>query len=228
MSSLKSCLDRPTERYLIHKGWAVEMIDKISLARAKGYEFMMLKRFLPFLVLSLGTLAVPNPLLAQTAQLAGTGTVEYHLIHKFHKVVGKSKALAVRGTVEASGLKVMARAQVGTFDSDNANRDTHMMETVEGEKYPWVSVKAALPGYKLPTGPSTQKITLQASVELHGVAVSHPIDVTLETKDGTHFEVSFEFPESLTAHKIERPSLMFVAVDDNITIAGKASVTAKQ
>jgi hypothetical protein len=64
-------------------------------------------------------------------------------------------------------------------------------------------------------------------VELHGVAVSHPIDLTLETKDGTHFHVSFEFPESLTAHKIERPSLLFVAVEDLITIAGKAEVTAK-
>ncbi|HEX7508536.1 MAG TPA: YceI family protein [Polyangia bacterium] len=189
---------------------------------------MMYRRAIHFLALALATLAVPNDLFAQTTQLAGNGTVEYTLVHKFHKFVGVSKAMAVRGSVDATGLKVMARAQVGTFDSDNSNRDSHMMETVEGEKYPWVSVRAALPGFKLPTSPGTSKITVQAAVELHGVPVNHAIDITLETKDATHFHISFEFPESLTAHKIERPSLLFVAVDDLITIAGKADITAKQ
>jgi hypothetical protein len=41
------------------------------------------------------------------------------------------------------------------------------------------------------------------------------------------FHVTFEFPESLTAHKIERPSLLFVPVDDEIRIVGSADVTAK-
>ena len=196
------------------------------LAEAKGIRFMIYRRFIHFLVLAACFFVAPGEVFAQTTQLSGNGTVEYSLVHKFHKFVGVSKAMAVRGTVDASGLKVMARAQVGTFDSDNSNRDSHMMETVEGEKYPWVSVRAALPGFKLPTS-GTTKITVQASVELHGVAVGHPIDIKLETKDGTHFHVSFEFPESLTAHKIERPSLLFVAVDDTITISGKADVTAK-
>jgi hypothetical protein len=188
---------------------------------------MMFRRFTQFALLAACILAAPSALFAQTTQLAGNGTVEYSLVHKFHKFSGVSKAMAVRGTVDATGLKVMARAQVSTFDSDNSNRASHMMETVEGEKYPWASVRAALPGFKLPTS-GTTKITVQASVELHGVAVSHPIDISVQAKDATHFHISFEFPESLTAHKIERPSLLFVAVDDIINISGKADVTAKQ
>ena len=188
---------------------------------------MIYRRFIHFLILAACIFSAPGDLFAQTAQLSGSGTVEYRLVHKFHKMIGISKAMAVRGTVDVSGLKVMARAQVGTFDSDNSNRDSHMMETLEAEKYPWVAVRAALPGFKLPTSAGTIKVTVQASVELHGVAVNHPIDITLETKDSTHFHASFEFSESLTAHKIERPSLLFVAVDDLITIAGKAEVTAK-
>jgi hypothetical protein len=182
--------------------------------------------FLAFLALTIGILAAPGDVRAQTTQLSGSGTVEYTLVHKFHKFVGVSKAMAVRGSVDAAGLKVMARAQVSTFDSDNSNRDSHMMETVEGEKFPWASVRAALPGFKLPSS-GTTKITVQASVELHGVAVNHPIDITLQATDSTHFHISFEFPESLTAHKIERPSLLFVAVDDLITISGKADIAAK-
>jgi hypothetical protein len=188
---------------------------------------MTCSKFFPFLVILAGAFAGSKQAVAQTIQLAGTGSVEYQLVHKFHKISATSKALAVRGTVDASGLKVMARTQVSTFDSENSNRDSHMMETVEGEKYPWVVVRAALPGYKLPVKPGTTKITMQASVELHGVAVTHPIDITLESKDGVHYQARFTFSESLTSHKIERPSLLFVAVDDRLTITGKVEVTAK-
>jgi YceI-like domain len=184
-----------------------------------------------FLASALATFAMTVGLLITPAafadtQLSGTGTVEYRLVHKFHKIVGVSKAMAVRGTVDGSGLKVMARAQVSTFDSDNSNRDSHMMETVEGEKYPWAVVRATLTGFSLPASGS-KKVTVQATVELHGISVNHPIDLTVETQDGKTFRITFEFPESLTAHKIERPSLLFVPVDDDVRIVGSANVTAK-
>jgi len=174
------------------------------------------------------TIAWPRYAQAQAIQLAGSGTVEYRLVHKFHTVVGTCRAMMVRGAVDKSGLRVMARAQVQTFDSGNTNRDAHMMEALEGEKYPWVSVRAALAGFRLPTDPGTTKIRVDAAVELHGVSVNHPIDVTLDTKDGTHFHVSFQFTEKLSAHNIERPSLLFVPVDDDITIVGSAKVEAKK
>jgi hypothetical protein len=201
-----------------------ETISDRETQTMKG-SWSMLHRQLVFLfVLLLGSAAAPSVSLAQT-QLSGSGKVEYRLVHKFHKIVGVSKAMAVRGTIDGSGLKLMARAQVGTFDSENANRDSHMMETVEGEKYPWVMVRAAVPNFKLPTN-GTATVKVQAAVELHGVTVTHPIDIKLETKDGIHFKASFEFDESLTGHKIERPSLMFIPVDDLITIVGSADVTA--
>jgi hypothetical protein len=152
--------------------------------------------------------------------------VEYHLVHKFHKIVGVSKAMAVRGTVDASGLKVMARAQVRHLRQRQRQPRFPHDGNRRGREVPVGVVRAVVPGFKLPTS-GTTKVTVQASVELHGVAVSHPIDITLETKDGTHFTSDLRIPESLTAHKIERPSLLFVAVDDLITIAGKADVTAK-
>jgi hypothetical protein len=188
---------------------------------------MVCKRLIPLLVLVASALTRTAPATAQTTQLSGSGSVEYQMVHKFHKFVGTSKSMVVRGTVDDSGLKVMARAQVGTFDSSNTNRDAHMMEVVEGEKFPWVSVRAALPGFKLPTSPGTTKINVQAAVELHGVTVNHPVELSLETKDGAHFHVTFQFSESLTNHKIERPSLLFMAVDDPITIVGTAEITAK-
>jgi len=196
--------------------------------RLKGMHLMFVRRMLSPTILLATLVVTAGPARGQTMQLSGSGTVAYQLVHKFHTIVGTSKTMAVRGRVDASGLKVMARAPVSSFDSDNANRDEHMMEAVEGAKFPWVVVRAALPGYKLPTAAGKTKITVQGGVELHGVTVNHPIDLNLETKDGVHFQVSFQFPESLTAHKIERPSLLFVPVDDSITIKGKAVVTAKE
>ena len=83
-----------------------------------------------------------------------------------------------------------------------------------------------MPGFKLPARGATV-VAVQAAIELHGVSVNHPIDIKMETNDGVHFKASFEFDESLTAHKIERPSLMFIPVDDLIRIIGSADVTAK-
>src|SRR5512133_3526501 len=96
------------------------------------------------LVLLVGSL----PARAQTFQLSGTGEVEYRLVHKFHKIVGKSHTVVVRGTVDSGGLKVMARAPVSSFDSENGNRDQHMMETVEAAKFPWVVARVVVPGYR--------------------------------------------------------------------------------
>jgi hypothetical protein len=186
----------------------------------------MTKTYVRVLMVLAALLVLPGRLWAQASQLSGTGSVEYRLVHKFHTITGVSKAMVVKGTVDGTGLKLMARAPVSTFDSDNSNRDAHMLEAVEGEKFPWVSVRAVLPGFKLPTS-GTTKITVQASVDLHGVSVNHPIDITLETKAGATIVASFTFSESLTAHKIERPSLLFVAVDDVITIAGKADVAVR-
>lgn len=183
-------------------------------------------RGLRAVVVVLALLAGPLTASAQTVQLSGKGSVEYHLIHKFHKIVGKSPSLVVRGTVDAAGLKVMARAPVSSFDSDNGNRDQHMMEAVEAAKYPWVVARVVVPGYRLPTSGST-RVRADGAVELHGVTVNHPIDLQVAVKDGNRFEVKFEFPESLTAHKIERPSLLFVQVDDVINIVGKAEIVAK-
>ena len=189
---------------------------------------MICKGLVPLWALLVGSLMGQGRLWAETTQLSGSGQVEYRIVHKFHKVVGVSTAMAVRGSVDAAGLKIMARAHVSTFDSGNTNRDAHVMEAIEVDKYPWASVRAALPGFKLPTSPGTSRIAVQAEVDLHGIAVSHPIDLNVETQDGIHFQVTFEFSESLTAHKIERPSLFFVAVDDLMTLVGKADVTAQR
>src|SRR5689334_1908571 len=73
-----------------------------------------------------------------------SGTVQYHLTHRFHEVVGKSDKLEVMSVLDPSGLKIMARAPVQSFDSGNGNRDARMLEVVEASKFPMVIVRGVV------------------------------------------------------------------------------------
>lgn len=187
----------------------------------------MTTRHLLLVLLFASLLAQPAPALADSAKLVGKGSVSYRLVHKFHKVTGNSSMLDVRAVVDDTGLKVMARTPVTSFSSGNANRDAHALEVLDAAHFPFVSVRATLSGFRLPTQPQTNKLRMECQVELHGVAVTHPVDVTVTWKDSKTATVAFEFDESLTAHKVERPSLMYVAVDDKLKITGQANLEVR-
>jgi hypothetical protein len=171
--------------------------------------------------LSLGAAHAGSPV-----RWSGQGQATYTVIHKFHEVKGTSRFLVVKAVMDDQGLQFTARALVSSFDSGNANRDAHAMEVVDPAHFPYVTVKGAQRGFKLPAPGAKTQVTLTAEVDLHGVEVTHPIKVTVETKDPTHVKIAFQFSESFTAHKMERPSLMFIAVDDAIRIEGKAALEA--
>ena len=164
------------------------------------------------------------PAAARAENWAGQGPVEYVLIHKFHKVVGKCPSAEGRAVDDAKGLKVMARAKVACFDSGNANRDTNAMETVDAAHHPLVVVRGVADGAKLPAPGSQAKLPIEAQVELKGVEKPQTIELTLDRRDERTVDVSFDFPVSLTAHGVKRPSLLFVPVDDQIRIRGKLTL----
>lgn len=151
---------------------------------------------------------------------AGDGPVEYVLVHKFHEVVGKCGRAEGRALADDQGLRVMARAKVACFDSGNTNRDTNAMQTVDAAHHPLVVVKGLAAHGLLPEPGQTVKVPLDAEVELKGVSYPQTIEVTLERKDAKTLVASFDFPVSLTRHGIERPSLLFVPVDDDLRVRG--------
>lgn len=167
------------------------------------------------------------PWAASAAAWAGTGPVEYVLIHKFHEVIGKCPSAEGRAIADESGLKVMARARVACFDSGNTNRDTNAMSTVDAAHHPLVVVRGIAKGFRLPDPGQTVKVPLEASVELKGVEKPQAIELTLERTDAKSFVASFDFPVSLTAYGIERPSLLFVPVEDQVRIRGKMTLEVR-
>lgn len=175
------------------------------------------------LALSAGPAASPAPGSRTLAVELGASSLTYRIVHKLHEVEGRSARVEGKAIVQPDGrVLTMVRVPVATFDSGDGNRDAHMQEAVESGKFPFAIVKGVT---QLPPGaldgarPATLTATLAGELEFHGVKapISVPLQVSLEA--GGVVRVKGELPVSLDAHGVERPSLLFVKVDDTCKIA---------
>jgi polyisoprenoid-binding protein YceI len=150
-------------------------------------------------------------------------SITYHLVHKMHKVDGVSHKVEGKAHVLPDGkAQVVVRVPSESFDSGNVNRDSHMKESVEAAKYPFIELKALGEGVTPPaTFPTTQKKTFKAQLTFHGIqqVFDIPVDITWDSATKVHASTTFTI--SLDNFKVERPSLMFVKVDDALKLDAK-------
>ncbi|MCC6809465.1 MAG: YceI family protein [Deltaproteobacteria bacterium] len=150
--------------------------------------------------------------------------VKYTLVHKAHTFVGTADK-GIEGKVKLSGTtaQLMVRIPVANFDSGNNNRDSNMRDTVEATKFPNVELKAVAEGVTPQDGQKT-KHTLKGKLTFHGVTnnVEVPVDVTWNGKSA---KVTGKFSISLEAYKIDRPSLLFVKVEDKLDLDVDLTIT---
>jgi polyisoprenoid-binding protein YceI len=116
--------------------------------------------------------------------------------------------------------KVTAQVDVTTFDSGNSNRDSHAMEVVDAITYPYV------------TFTSTSVTQYGDSLRVEGKLMFHGVtkDIAMLGTAGwmqNKLEVNGSFVLSLTAFKIERPSLLLVPVSDDLHFSLKAVFNLK-
>ena len=152
-----------------------------------------------------------------------SSSLTFHLVHKMHKVDGGSHKLDGQARIMPDGrAQVVVRAPSESFDTGNVNRDAHMKEAIEAAKYPTVELKALGEGVKPPaTFPATEKKTFKAQLTFHGIqnVFDVPVELTWESANKVHATTTFAI--SLDGYKVERPSLMFVKVDDALKIDAK-------
>jgi polyisoprenoid-binding protein YceI len=153
-----------------------------------------------------------------------SSVVKYTLVHKAHTFVGTAdKGIEGKAKITSGTAQVMVRIPVGNFDSGNSNRDSNMRDTVEATKYPNVELKAVSEGVS-PQTSGTSKHTLKGKLTFHGVTnnVEVPVEVTWTGKTA---KVQGKFSISLEAYKIERPSLLFVRVEDKLDLEVDLTLT---
>jgi polyisoprenoid-binding protein YceI len=141
--------------------------------------------------------------------------VTFAIRHKLHAVHGRATAVEGRAVVDAEGkVQAMVRIPVAALDTNEANRDANLREAMEAGKYPWVVFKGvgklALP----PPRGTPVRLDLAGELDLHGVRrpLTVPLEVTFDADGSARAKGGFEV--SLEAHRVERPSLLLVKIDD--------------
>ncbi len=144
----------------------------------------------------------------------GASTAQYRIVHKLHEVTATSARLEGKAVLQPGGKVItQLRVAVASFDSGDRNRDVHMQEVLEAAAFPFVVFKGAGLLPEAPPG-APAKLRLAGELELHGV--KRPLEVSLEVKlrpDGTA-RARGDFEVGLEVHRIERPSLLLVKVED--------------
>lgn len=146
-------------------------------------------------------------------------TIRFHVSHKLHPIDARSSAIEGKAVIAADGRVIaMVRVPVATFDSGDANRDANVRETVEASRFPHVVLKGVT-SLTVPVAHGKPvSASLKGELDFHGV--KQPIEVPLSVEfapDGSAHAVA-KLKVSLDAHRVQRPSLLFIKVDDECVV----------
>lgn len=152
--------------------------------------------------------------------------VKFHLDHKMHKVDGRSSQIEGKAVLGDDGrVMTMIRIPAASFDTADANRDSHMRETLDVAKFPFVVFKGVT-SFTIPVAYGKAIETkLEGELDFHGVKrpISVPARIQLGQDGAT---VTARFPVDLDAHQIERPSLLFIKVDQFVQLDAELKLKA--
>jgi hypothetical protein len=167
------------------------------------------KTLLIFLLLAL-------PALAQTDSkwTLQQSTLTYHVSHPLHQTDGVSHAARGKGVCHAGQCDFLIAVPVKSFDSGDSNRDLHMLQVTRGGEFPMVSVRTRLPE------DASASATIHADLEVQfaGRTVEYKQIPFEQVKQGNDTKISGTIPATLSDFKIDPPSLLTVAVKNEIPI----------
>jgi polyisoprenoid-binding protein YceI len=167
-------------------------------------------------VLTLSSAAALPPGTALSVDGASS-TLRYDIVHKLHRVHAEAKDIEGKAVAKEDGSVIaMVRAPVAAFRSGDGNRDAHMLEVLEASKHPFVVFKGiARLGDR---GDLTGPVTMQGEIDFHGVKRPVTVALKLDAQPDGSVRASGDFDVSLDAHHVERPSLLFVKIEDTCHI----------
>lgn len=149
------------------------------------------------------------PVLAHAQQVTRSlksGSAKYVVSYLTKTVNAESKD--VKGKmICGSECEFLLAIPVKTFESGDSNRDLNMQSTVDAGTFPVVTAKGKFNKELL----DKKDFSINAIVNFHGVDVSYPVSVT-------DFGKKALLKLNLEKHKIERPSLFTVKIDNEVPV----------
>jgi polyisoprenoid-binding protein YceI len=158
---------------------------------------------------------VGSSLFAQTKQIEAVqkeSSITYQLTHPLHEIESTSKEARCSITVDLGNKsikQVSVTVDVTTFNSGNSNRDSHAMEVIDALSYP----EASFTSTNISQNGDSLKIS--GKLTFHGITKDIWIRATQKWKNNKLI-VNGKFEISLTAFKVERPSLLMIPVKDEL------------
>lgn len=167
------------------------------------------------LVLLTATLLAGAPEARILAVEPARSTLGYNVVHKLREVRGESKAVEAKAALLAGGaFQVMVRVPVASFKSGDGNRDAHVQEVLEVGSFPYVVFKGTGRLVLPERYPATVELAVDGVLDFHGQKRRLKVPLKLELVSAEEARVRGEFAVSLEEHKVARPSLFFVKVED--------------
>jgi len=171
-------------------------------------------------ILAAALTQAPSPAVRILAVIPTETTLTYGIVHKLHKVDGASKEVEGKVALAPDGkVQVMLRAPIVSFKSGEASRDANMAEILEAAKYSYVTYKGVGQIDPPSSFPATSEVTLRGELDLHGRKLAQAVPVKVTWASPTEAQVKANFSFSLDAYGIERPSLLFIKIEDDCRIA---------
>ncbi len=180
-----------------------------------------LRALLPLLVLT--AFLVPNNALA-LEQKATITHVTFHISHPAKKydaklLQGGAEVTAHFDPSDISKTSVDATIQVEYFNSDNEMRDSHMLEVLEAIIFPTITWKGTATGISAaPVTAGKHQFLVKGPLTVHGSTQELETMVSMEVADNGLVTVGAEFVITLESFQIERPSLVFVKIANEVPV----------
>jgi hypothetical protein len=162
-----------------------------------------------FLFLTLRTLAQTD-----SQWILSQSTLTYHVSHPLHQTDGVSHAARGKGVCHAGQCDFLIAVPVKSFDSGDSNRDLHMLQVTRGGEFPMVTVRTSLPE------DASASTTIHADLEVQfaGQTAKYKQVLFEQAKQGNETKISGTIPATLSDFKIDPPSLLTIAVKNEIPV----------
>lgn len=139
--------------------------------------------------------------------------VEYTVQYLVKKADGASTASKGKGLCTEKDCEFLVAAPVKSFESKDSNRDFNMLKPTKADKHPMVVARLKTP--------AAMGADFKADVEIEFAGVKHTYPQVVFKTSGTAqaFSAEGSINVSLTNHKIEKPSLLGVEVEDRLPVS---------
>ncbi len=138
--------------------------------------------------------------------------IRYHGIHPLHKWTGISTSASGKVNYDQSTNlgSITVSVPLNSFDSRVYARDSNMLTYTEAIDFPLVTFKSDNASIE------QDSLYVNGRLTFHGITRDISVAASITRQNG--FQVNGEFSINLSDYNVQRPTLLFIKIDDKIRI----------